>query len=158
MLVRNQRNPDAEIWRRALVERTQQNADIFFERLSTLQKTYAMQMPTISDRLKGRFVRPMIISRLCALVEPAIEEASAAGPNTAFDLPEKEAAAMARDPAGVGLEMPDWLAALDREVRNLQGDAVHSQTRTKRACGIVSRNLSWEEIQQQLKAWQDHQE
>lgn len=158
VLVRNQRNPDAEIWRRALVERTQQNADVFFERLSTLQKTYAMQMPTISDRLKGRFVRPMIISRLCALVEPAIEEASAAGPKTAFDLLEKEAAAMARDPAGVGLEMPDWLAALDREVRNLQGDAAHSQTRTRRACEIVSRNLSREEIQQQLKAWQDHQE
>ena len=100
----------------------------------------------------------MIVGRLCALVKPAIEEATAEGPKTACDLLEQEAAAMARDPVGAGLELPDWLAALDREVRNVHSGTAHSQTLAGRESEIAYRTFSWEEIQQQLNEWYKRQE
>lgn len=158
VLVRKQRNADAEVWRRALVDRTQPRSDAFLDRLLELQQHHAMQMPTVADRLNGRFVRPMIIGRLCALVRPAMQEANQKGAKTAFDLLEQEAAAMAREPAGAGLELPDWLAAIDQEVRNVRTEMTHLQKKSTVDCPIAFRQLTWEQIQQQLSEWNDAQE
>ena len=46
MLVQQQRHADAEVWRRALVERTKQRADVFLEHLNELQRVNAMTIPT----------------------------------------------------------------------------------------------------------------
>ena len=42
-----------------------------FERLC---KKYGMRLPSIAESLSERFVRPLEIDRLCALVRPAIDE------------------------------------------------------------------------------------
>ena len=65
---------------------------------------------------------------------------------------------MAREPAGAGLELPDWLAAIDQEVRNVRTEMTHLQKKSTVDCPIAFRQLTWEQIQQQLSEWNDAQE
>jgi len=116
VLVRAEQNAAAKMWRRALTDRINSEADHYGEKLSLLQKKYSMRMPTIADQVAERFVRPMAIDRIRALVEPAIREATANGPRPVFELLEHEAESLTRRPTGVGLDVPAWLVALEDEV------------------------------------------
>ena len=73
VLIRRGCDGAAEIWRRAMAERTSDVADQQLERLAKLQTQYGMRLPTIADRLSERFVRPLAIDRVRALVAPAAE-------------------------------------------------------------------------------------
>ena len=73
VLVRSGRDEAAEIWRSAVAERTADIADEHLKRFARLNRKYGMRLPSIADRLGERFVRPLVIDRLRALVRPAIE-------------------------------------------------------------------------------------
>ena len=70
VLIRRGCDGAAELWRRAMAERTSDVADQQLERLAKLQTQYGMRLPTIADRLSERFVRPLTIDRVRALVGP----------------------------------------------------------------------------------------
>ncbi len=72
ILVRHRRDAAAEMWRQAFAERTSEAADLHLKRLTDLGVEYGMQLPTIVDRLNERFVRPLVIDQLRAMVEPAM--------------------------------------------------------------------------------------
>ncbi len=154
VLVRRKQTAAAEAWCRALVERTTELADSLEQRGLALQKKYAMRLPTVTDRLAERFVRPLVIDRVRALVRPAIEQApggSADGLESPFDLLEQEAEALARAPTGVGHEVPAWLAGLEEEVDEVQ----HSPVRRKGRAGLLSQvPLSRAEVDEQLTDWE----
>ena len=114
ILVRHHRDAAAEMWRQAFAERTTEAADMHLRRLAALGSEYGMQLPTIADRLSERFVRPLVIDRLRAMVEPAMNGGRQS--REAFELLEAEIADLASEPHGAGLDVPDWLAALEDEV------------------------------------------
>ncbi len=116
ILVRRGKNEAAQIWRRGLTQKIGSEADSYVERLSELQAKYAMRLPSVTDRLSERFVRPMTVDRMRALVEPALEHASDAETCHAFELLEDESNLLMKEPAGSGLDIPGWLAALEDEV------------------------------------------
>ena len=118
ILVRQGQIEAAKMWRRSLAERFRDEANKYLRRLAQLQKKYAMRMPTVADRLAERFIGPMSIDRICALVEPALREAGQPPPHRTFELLEHEAESLTREPTGVGLDMPAWLAALVDEVED----------------------------------------
>lgn len=120
VLVRAGRDSAARMWRRALTERINDESDQYLKKLADLQKKYAMRMPTVADRLGERFVRPMAIDRIRALVEPAVAEAGQSGPKPVFELLEHETESLARHPTGVGLDVPAWLMALEDEVEQVR--------------------------------------
>ena len=70
--------PDAtarpEIWRSAVAERTAEIAEEHLKRFARLNRRYGMRLPSIAERLGERFVRPLQVDRLCALVRPAMKE------------------------------------------------------------------------------------
>jgi len=117
VLVRGGCHQCAQQWRRALAERIGSEAEMYMEQLAKLQKKYAMRMPTVADRLQERFTRPMTIDRMKALVGPAIRHFSATGQASySFELLIEECKLMMEQPTGVGLDIPQWLAALEDEV------------------------------------------
>jgi hypothetical protein len=129
MLVRRGRSEAAELWRRALVDRTSDMADRLVRRLERVQKQYGMRLATVADRIGERFVRPLDADRVLAMVRPAMEEARRRTPNSdevaqdagsAFTALEQEIAELTAEPTGAGLDVPDWLAALEDEVDMLQ--------------------------------------
>lgn len=153
ILVRRNQKGAARLWRRELTDQTRLEAAGFLEKLAALQKKYAMRMPTVADRLAERFVRPMAIDRIRALVAPAIQEAKQGGPHPVFDLLKHETNEFVEEPTGVGLDVPAWLVALEEELdaaTQLDGgfdevfeiDSLLTQT-----------PLTLEETQRQLKEW-----
>ena len=77
-----------------------------------------MKMPTVADRLNERFVKPMTIDRMRALIRPAMRQLRASNKedSRAFDLLIQESHLMMREPTGVGLDIPAWLLMLEEEV------------------------------------------
>ncbi len=153
ILVRGRQTSAAEIWRRELAEQTHQEAESFLRKLAKLQSQYAMRMPTVADRLGERFVRPMVIDRIRALVQPATEEARSGQPGPNFALLRKEIALLTREPTGVGLDVPAWLMALEEEVGAVTQDSPDADSTTPWDVVIPQITISLEETQRQLEKW-----
>ena len=122
VLVRSGLDESAAVWRRSLSERIGAEADIYVKKLKELQSDYAMRMPTVADRIQERFVQPMTIDRMRALVEPSMQDAETGSTSDAFDLLEQESEILTQHPTGVGLDVPAWIDALEEEVESLSGN------------------------------------
>jgi hypothetical protein len=158
ILVRRGEDVAARVWRRALAERIQDEADQYLSRLAELQKKYAMRMPTVADRLAERFIRPLTIDRIRALVEPAMEEARRGGEAPKFEMLEFETASLTREPTGVGLDVPAWLVALEEEVDMALRPRHLRDEEADLAAILPPRLLTHEQAKAQLDQWTARQE
>jgi hypothetical protein len=154
-LVRRGRKRSAQAWRRALRERIQEEASKYEARLATLQKKHAMQMPSIADRIAERFIRPLVIDRIRALVPPAIAEASREGPHPTFRLLKYETEFLTREPSGVGFDVPAWLVALDEEVQRVRQRVNEREEDDQLCANVPEEELSFEQIKAQIETWTD---
>lgn len=152
ILVRSRFDNAAVIWRRSLSERIGAKADIYVTKLRGLQREYAMRMPTVADRILERFVQPMTIDRMRALIEPATHDAEANRPSGAFDLLQREADLLTQHPTGVGLDMPAWLAALEEEVEMVAKRHGGNEVDVMSLVTMPIRPLDREELKGQLNA------
>jgi hypothetical protein len=153
ILVRRGQDDAARLWRRALADRIGEEADQYLAQLAKLQKDYAMRMPTVADRLNERFVRPLAIDRIRALVGPALEEARTGGPSAAFAVLEEEIAVLSKEPTGVGLDVPTWITALEEEVdRSRRPEGKHTWEEELKSA-IPAKLLALSDVQAQIDAW-----
>ena len=164
ILVRRGRTAAAESWRRALAERTGELADSLQSRCADLRKKYAMRLPTVSDRIGERFVRPLTVDRVQALVKPAMDEVRMHGSagesqceGEAFHLLEQEIEELTQEPTGIGIDAPAWLVALEQEVETQRRINRATQTIQETRTPIAQVNLSVEEVQNQLSSWESKQ-
>jgi hypothetical protein len=153
VLIRRGLSSAAELWRRAMAQRTSDVADQQLARLAKLQSQYGMRISGVADRLGERFVRPLIIDRVRSLVEPAAKEARHGEPSAAFALLEEEAGELADEPCGAGLDLPDWLETLAKEVDRVLDRSHGRDFEEELPVDIPWVRLSWEEIQTQLTDW-----
>lgn len=153
ILVRSGQDDAARLWRRALAERISAEADQYLAQLAKLQKQYAMRMPTVADRLNERFIRPMSIDRIRALVTPAIQEARSGGKRPVFELLEEEVELLAREPTGVGLDVPAWVVALEEEVDRARRPRHRRTWEEELKAAVKPTMMTLEETQEQIDAW-----
>jgi hypothetical protein len=149
ILVRQGREEAAEMWRQAFAERTAEASDLHLDRLKELADKYGMQLPTITDRLNERFVRPLVIDRLRAMVEPAMN-GDGRRRLTAFMALEQEISDLVSEPHGAGLDVPDWLAALEDEVTEARSRLSHVSSSDRLSRRIGQAPMSWDDILEQL--------
>lgn len=158
VLVHNGCHQSAHAWRTALSHQVANKADQYLECLAGLQEKHAMKMPTVADRLNERFMKPMTIDRMRALIRPAIRQlrSNDCEESRAFELLVQEAHLMMQEPTGVGLDVPAWLVMLEEEVQRVLHH--HSQApqalRLERAVPMVliSPEMIAEQLQQALRA------
>ncbi len=149
VLISAGRSAAAETWRRAIAEKTSDVASWHLKRMAELNADYGLRLATIQDRLEERFVRPLAIDRMRALIRPAMQELRAEGASKSFELLEQEVIDFADAPTGAGLDVPRWLMDLEEEI-----------ARAEEAADVSNQNwptepvrLTWEEIESQLKEW-----
>jgi hypothetical protein len=157
ILVRRAQDQAARIWRKALTERINDEADQYLVKLAELQKKYAMRMPTVADRLAERFVRPLTIDRIRALVAPAIEEARQGGDAPKFEMLQHDTDYLTREPTGVGLDVPAWLVALEEEVDDVLFACSQGCTDDYLARVIPPVAVPFEQAKRQLEEWASRQ-
>ncbi len=117
ILVRDGQNAVARMWRRSLTQKIGPEADKYLAQLEVLRNKYSIQMASVGRRLEGRFIHPMQIDRLRSLVRPAMAKPDSRKSKRKFELLQQETQAFSRATAGVGLDLPAWLAALENEVQ-----------------------------------------
>lgn len=106
----------AALWEHAVARRSVTAADEHLRQYIRLSEKYGMWLPSVHERLNERFVRPLQIDRMCGMVAPAIKQAKENVPKTAFEKLDAQIELFAKEPMGVGFEMPEWLSALQEEV------------------------------------------
>jgi len=149
ILVRQNRPAAAEMWQQALAERTAETADANLVCFDELCHQYGIRLPSVAERLGERFTRPLAIDRVGALVAPAI--AAAETPNQAPIVALKqEIADLAQEPAGAGLDLPDWLEALEEEVSTVRCKRRNQHPADDAPRRIEQVRLNWEEWQRQI--------
>lgn len=153
ILVRRAQGEAAQMWRRALTEKIRDKADGYLSRLAELQKKYAMRMPTVADRLAERFLKPLAIDRIRALVEPAIREAERGTRFPTFELLEHETEVLTREPTGVGLDVPAWLMALEEEVEVARQPSHEKNVQAEFDNMIPPLALPLDDVKRQLNDW-----
>ncbi|MBW3598246.1 MAG: hypothetical protein KY475_13365 [Planctomycetes bacterium] len=153
ILVRRGRLEAAHRWREALTREIQGKTHQYLAALAQLQKKYAMRMPTVADRINERFTRPMVIDRICALVEPALRDANESKPSAAFEQLEADVSELTREPSGVGLDTPPWLASLEEEVDDAL-DRVYNRDRQIHVDALIPQvPLTFEKLRRELNKW-----
>lgn len=155
ILVRRGRKRAAQLWRRALRERICDEADKYQKRLAILQKKYAIQMPSVADRIGERFVRALVIDRLCALVRPAVTEARTSKSKRSFRILELQTEFLTRVPSGVGFDVPAWLAALEDEVERVRLPVWERDDYDELLTVVPIVPQSHAAISNQLKRWEE---
>ncbi len=152
VLVRWDRQEAAEIWRKAVAERTARIAEEHLKRFERLCKKYGMRLPSIAESLSERFVRPLEIERLCALVRPAIDEIRGGGEPAALPELEKEINRFMQGPAGAGFELPRWLEALEQELEQVRWQSTEGEEESMDPnVHLPQVRLSRAEIEKQLR-------
>ncbi len=136
-LVRNGYRRVARLWRKLLAERVESEADRLLLNLHQLQDKYSIQMASVSQRLNEKFLHPMQVDRLLSLVRTAIKDPSQHESQRAFELIEHYAESLMRMPAGAGLDVPNWLQALEQEV----DQAISSVDFDRRDDGMIGYDL-----------------
>jgi hypothetical protein len=154
VLVRSRYDAAAETWRAAVAERTSSLADDHLKKFVRLNRKYGMRLPSIADRLGERFIRPMLVDRLCAMVRPAVEAAAMkeAGSKEIFARLEEGIEAFTRDISGAGFDVPPWLEALEQEVDRVLSNVSGEEELPDPDLPIVQVRLTREELAKQMKA------
>ncbi|MEM6798048.1 MAG: hypothetical protein AAF589_00910 [Planctomycetota bacterium] len=151
ILVRQDRPAAAELWRRAVADRTAEQADQFQARFAELCGQYGMRLPTIAERLAERFVRPLTIDRLRSLVRPAMAAVAEDGEvNPVMAVIEDELDSLTQEPSGAGLDVPDWIAALEEEVSEVRQQRRWLPADDDPLSRVEQVSLTWGELQEQM--------
>ncbi|MDR1962650.1 MAG: hypothetical protein LBQ50_02605 [Planctomycetaceae bacterium] len=126
-MIRSGCDEAAMLWERAVARRSVNAAEEHLRSYTRLSEKYGMWLPSVHERLQERFVRPLQIDRMCGLVPKAVRQVREEGPNTAFDELYEQIENFAKEPMGVGFEMPEWLTALQDEVMATRTDTEEEQ-------------------------------
>jgi hypothetical protein len=156
VLVRSGRVVSAQRWRQIMAERTQEVVDWHLKRLHKLQDKYGMQLTTVSDRINERFVRPLELDALRALVRPAVENAQQGNTtNESFTQLEEGLTDFTEQPTGVGLDVPAWLSELEDEVVRATQPSSTLGALEANLLSCTREKLSPGAIRQQLEDWDE---
>ena len=116
----------AEEWQRMLGVQTADKADRHLDKLGDAEQRNSMRLPAVRDHIEERFVKPMAVHLMQALIGPALRESRHPDkPSPNFDRLRSEIDRYLETTAGSAIEVPEWLAQLEREVQ-FQEEAIEA--------------------------------
>jgi hypothetical protein len=154
VLARRHRLDLAASWAEAFRRLTEELASQYSERLAATERTHGMRLGTVADRVNERFIKPLALDRLCALIEPAMREARRGAPGRSFGRLEKELEPLTGSPIGVGLDVPHWLRRLEGEVQRVRAAQSTIAELAEGFLGVPRKPLPLTELRQQLDDWE----
>jgi hypothetical protein len=131
VLCRRNRIVDVAEWQDEILRYTREHAERHLTELSHIESSHGIILRTVRDRLGERFIAPLAIDRMCALVGPAAAAADPGetGGSSAFTRLYDEITTFAANPTGVGLEVPSWLRGLEAELSRVRHETKRGERR-----------------------------
>jgi hypothetical protein len=170
VLSRLDRQDGAQLWEDLFSIKTEEMAARHLTHLQKLEKKYGMRLPSVTNHLQERFVKPLAVNRMVAHVRKAWNAAHATPQqdlsstetsesitdpvSPAFDLLQSEIENYLKTTSGSGLEVPAWLRQLEEELNTLQrsqdrghADGMEVELR------LSPQGLTLRELRTQLRIW-----
>jgi len=154
VLSRLGRDRAADRWRKELEEKTAPLARTFLQKLKRLEKRYGMRLPGISDRLSEKFVKPLALDRILALVKPAVRDSRAEAASEAFQQLKDETEQYLSTTLGSALEPQPWLQTLEDEVQQAEADSLLPAKPASTSEPGARVPIKLIDIDQQLAVWE----
>jgi hypothetical protein len=152
VLARAGRSVAAVQWAQAFTQLSRALADEHLAELGRLEKDHGLRLSTVADRLEERFVKPLWLDRLCALVGPSVAEArQEGGGHPTFHRLREELKPLAQTPTGVGLDVPHWLRRLELEAHRVQASQSAVAILAEELFRVPKRLLSRAELERQFQ-------
>ena len=156
VLVRNSLLDAADVWESTFEMQTADLADQHLSDLRRLQKQFGMRMPTITDHLRERFVKPLAVNRMLSLVQQSVDDAQAGKlDSNSFELLSDEVDEYLDDSWGSGIDIPDWLQALEREVSETSQPDDGGRPGTEADLNLPTVLVSRRDFQFQARKWKE---
>ncbi|HBN76199.1 MAG TPA: hypothetical protein DD473_10350, partial [Planctomycetaceae bacterium] len=108
----------------------------------------------LKDHIEERFVKPIAINRMLALVREIMEEKDETVRREYFDDLRVQIEQYQDGTSGTGLEVPEWLRVLDQELRNFEAPE-HLSNDPYGEQIIIPVTINLREMRRQLKTWND---
>ena len=145
----------ADLWRNVLEHKTASMAKTFLQKLKRLEKRYGMRLPGVSDRLSERFVKPLALDRILALVKPAMRDSRRGVESEDFRRLKTETEEYLSTTLGSALEMQPWLQTLEEEVQQTEADALLSSESGLVGVPPSARvPITLDDVRSQLAVWE----
>lgn len=154
VFVRNNLMEAAEVWESSFELQTSDKADLHLRELRRLQKKFGMRMPAITDHLRERFVKPLAVNRMLALVDQSIQDSrNGNADSSAFSALSQAVNDYLEDSWGSGVDIPEWLRLLEKEVAESSQPATSGRFGVEADIDIPSLPISRQDFIQQTVAW-----
>ena len=154
VLANSERPHAAMIWEERVAQETAARAEMHVERLRKLETSYGMQLPSVADHLNERFVKPLAVNRMSALVSPSCKDAvSGELPSEAFEELRREINEYQADCGGAGIDVPPWLRNLEKELTHHEDSDVVSDREAELPVSLPPVSLTREQLDEELANW-----
>lgn len=132
---------------------TRDTAERHVQELAALEQKYGVHLPAVADRLNERFVKPLAINRILALIELSRRTARS-GPEVDehFQHFREEVEQYMQNQAGSAVDIPQWLQDIEREVNRLETPSDYIRP-PELEVRLAALKVSPEEVRQQLEIW-----
>ncbi len=166
VLSRTGKDDAAQIWEDVFATKTEDMADRHLADLLKLERQYGMRLPSISNHLRERFVKPLSVNTMAALIAPAClmtppeppprSRGAIAHRPDPFRLLQKLVDDYLKSTSGSGLEVPPWLRQLEDELNRVQhADQSTGSLDLDADLDLPPSLLNLRETKQQLRQWRD---
>jgi hypothetical protein len=142
------------LWEHIFESNTADMSESHLGKLAQLEKRYGMRLPSIGDHLNERFVKPLAVNRIVALVPAAMEDGQRAQASAAkFAVLRSELEKYLETIASSSLDVPRWVNDIEREIEEVE------HRRRDLSVGLEPelplRVISLGEMRRQLKVWNE---
>lgn len=182
VLARCGKEDAAQIWEDVFAIKTEDMAARHLADLERLERKYGMRLPSVTNHIHERFVKPLAVNKMIALLGASCEESrEARTPESPAKTPAKgrkrtkapPETGVANDPpafrrlqelsedylqttSGSGLDVPPWLRALEDELNRLQHEEERWQSPDfESELRLPPCAINLREMRQQLRQWKD---
>lgn len=154
VLARQGKPEAAEIWEDVFAVKTEEMAETHLEVLESLQKKYGMRLPSVTNHLQERFVKPLAVNHMLAQIRPACEDADAGRQDSAaFHSMQTAVEEYLKTTSGSGLDVPAWLKTLEEELQHVHESGEAPLPDVEPQLRLPAPTLSLKDLRQQLKGW-----
>ena len=144
----------AEIWETNFRHNSAEQAEHHTDELRKLEQFTGIRLPSVSDRINERFIKPLAVNRMLSLIPESIDEARQnCHPSESFAALRKEIDEYMQSTSGSGLEVSPWLQTLEKEAQKSDRSGLSEPLRSEVFLQTPRMPLSLKEIRKQLKSW-----
>ncbi|MBN1909271.1 MAG: hypothetical protein JW818_06000 [Pirellulales bacterium] len=155
VLTREGHSEAAALWQEEFVANTSELAEEHLREMRHLERTHGMRLRSVEERLGQRFVHPLEIDQLQALVKPAVDDAQAQQPSEAFARLEANLDELTAEPVGVGFLVPGWLEALEDEADRCHNRSLQDEEPPVPEPPVPQARISLSEARRLMRRWDD---